>query len=121
MRIADCARWENRWLVDGTLVHQVWIGPAVRGSEFRGWDASAGRWTGHNRYSNGQWRTTVADYVDGEMIVQIVDARDQNGPFINRETYFDIGPDRFSMKSERSYDGGRTFVKGAYSMVCNRR
>ena len=89
--------------------------------EFRGWDASAGRWTGHNRYSNGQWRTTVADYVDGEMIVQIVDARDQNGPFINRETYFDIGPDRFSMKSERSYDGGRTFVKGAYSMVCNRR
>jgi len=64
----------------------------------------------------GDWKETVAEWKDPEMIVTILDAEDKSGKFLNRETYHDIKADSFKMKSKRSYDEGKTWVKGAYFM-----
>ena len=115
------ARWHNIWIINGSTVHQEWRGPYMTGAEFRGWDRQKGEWSGRNFYpASGEWKTTRAEMQGENMVVYILDAANAQGPFINRETYFDITPDSFRMKSDRSFDDGETWQTGAYEMRCTR-
>jgi len=114
------AKWHNHWIVDGFVVMQEWRGPFLTGTEIRSWDRRQKKWTGRNVYVNGVWHETTAKFEDDKMVVIIEDAEDKNGPFKNRETYDEITENSFKMHSDRSYDGGKTWEKGRYSMVVTR-
>lgn len=114
------AKWHNHWVVDGHVVMQEWRGPYLTGTELRAWDTQQKKWIGQNVYVNGIWRRTTAELKDGEMHVIIEGNSDQRGPFLNRETYTDIKKDSFRMYSERSYDAGKTWEAGRYSMTVTR-
>jgi len=101
------------WEVAGTVFQQEWKGPYLMGREFRTYNKKTGKWDGYNFYTGGEWVPTESQFIDGKMIVHLK-VNNQQGKFINRETYFNIKNDSFEMKSERSYDDGKTWVEGAY-------
>ena len=115
------ATWRCEWLAGGYMVHQNWDGPYLKGSEFRAWDKKQKKWLGHNFYGGRQWAHTECKFEDGNMIVFITGVSDKRGDFINRETYYDIQADSFSLKSERSYDGGKTWEPGRYHVTAVRK
>ena len=110
------AKWHNHWIIDGHAVMQEWRGPYLTGTEIRYYNPKTKQWTGKNLYVNGDWKDTVAEWKEDKMVVTILNAEDKSGKFLNRETYFDIKVDSFKMKSDRSYDGGESWVQGAYFM-----
>lgn len=116
------AKWHNHWVVNGFIVMQEWRGPYATGAEMRYYDKNEQQWTGRNIYPGSKvaWHNTSAAFKDGEMVVIIEGTSDQRGAFLNRETYYDIQQDSFRMKSDRSYDGGQTWEKGQYDMICFR-
>ena len=117
------AHWHNHWVVNGLVVMQEWRGPYLTGAELRSFDPKLGKWTGQIIYPGGPvpWHKTSAEFVDGTMQVTIEGAIDERGVHLNRETYYDISANSFKMKSDRSYDGGKTWEEGSYSMTCTRR
>ncbi|MCP5381884.1 MAG: hypothetical protein H6912_05885 [Kordiimonadaceae bacterium] len=114
------AKWHNHWIINGYAVMQEWRGPDVTGSEFRFYDMSSKSWKGRNIYQGGAWRETVAHSDGDKMIVTIFAHNNQKGDFLNRETYFNIKNDSFEMKSDLSYDNGKSWQKGAYQMIVTR-
>ena len=114
------AKWHNHWINDGFDVMQEWRGPYITGTEFRHYDTKLGHWVGKNLYVGANWVNTTAR-MDGEnMVVTIEASNPRDGEFLNRETYFDISENQWRMKSDRSYDGGKTWIKGAYEMTATR-
>lgn len=114
------AKWHNHWINDGFDVMQEWRGPYITGTEFRHYDPALGHWVGKNLYVGGKWVNTTAR-VDGDNMVVIIEASNAtDGAFLNRETYFGIANDQWRMKSERSFDGGETWIKGRYDMIATR-
>jgi len=115
------AKWHNSWIVDGFVVMQEWRGPYASGSEMRQYYAEEGQWMGFNIYAGwGTPKPTTASFIDGEMLVVIEGASDDRGAFLNRETYSNIEADRWRMHSNRSYDNGETWERGAYEMIATR-
>jgi len=114
------AKWHNHWVVDGHIVMQEWRGPYMSGTEIRAYDTKQKKWIGQNVYTDGVWHRTNATLKDGKMVVIIEDVKDERGPYMNRETYHAITEDSFKMYSDRSYDSGKTWETGRYSMIATR-
>ena len=114
------AKWHNHWINDGFDVMQEWRGPYITGTEFRHFDPALGYWTGKNLYVGGKWVNTTARISGDTMVVIIEASNPTDGEFLNRETYFDIAKDRWRMKSDRSFDNGKTWTKGRYEMLATR-
>jgi hypothetical protein len=115
------AKWHNSWIVDGYVVMQEWRGPYASGSEVRRYSSELGYWEGFNVYNNwGSPKAATARFADDEMVVMIEPVTDERGAFINRETYSNITEDRWEMHSDRSYDDGATWERGAYDLVATR-
>jgi hypothetical protein len=115
------AKWHNVWAIDGYAVMQEWRGPFATGVEMRRFNPNLGHWEGFNMYN--AWdatRAVTANWNDEEMVVMIDETSDETGTFINRETYSTIEENRWEMRSDRSYDDGETWVRGAYDMVATR-
>jgi len=118
--VAYAARWHNHWIVDGHAIMQEWRGPYTTGAEFRSYNPQTQQWEGRNFYAGRQtWTTTTGAFADGEFVID-TDGAGPNGPFINRERYFDIEPDAFKMLAVRSFDGGETWSDPIYEMTCTR-
>jgi len=112
--------WHNHWINHGFDVMQEWRGPSAVGSEIRHFSVELGYWVGMNLYADHKWIHTTARMKGEEMVVIVEASNPQNGDFLNRETYFDITQNQWSMKSERSFDNGKTWVKGRYDMIATR-
>jgi hypothetical protein len=115
------ANWACEWLAGGYLLHQNWDGPYLKGSEFKAWDAQKKKWIGYNLYAGQTWTQTEGERVDDKMVIYITGVSDDRGEFINRETYHEIAEDSFSMKSDRSYDGGKIWEAGRYHLKAARK
>ncbi len=115
------ATWHNVWGVNGLAVVQEWRGPFLAGQEIRFYSRGAGHWVGTNTYpGSGGIKLVTAKRIGKTMVVLAEPVDSKRGQFINRETYFNITTNRFEMKSDRSYDNGTTWEKGAYSMIATR-
>lgn len=114
------AKWHNHWTVNGTVVMQEWRGPYATGAEMRHYNGRSKSWSGQNIYQRGKWQRTTASTVGENLIVIIHDVKRQEREFDNRETYYDIEKDSFKMKSDLSYDDGKTWETGRYSMTVTR-
>lgn len=114
------AKWHNHWINDGFDVMQEWRGPYITGTEFRHFDPALGYWVGRNLYVGRSWVDTTARIEGENMVVVIEGGNPQEGAFLNRETYYDISPNQWRMKSDRSFDDGKTWEKGRYEMIATR-
>jgi hypothetical protein len=115
------AKWHNRWIINGNAVMMEWRGPQFTGAEIRQWDARQNKWVGTNIYPDfgPDMPAATAEKVGDEMHV-FIPYEDQQGPYINRETYYDIQADSYKMKSDISRDGGKTWTRGMYEMTVTR-
>lgn len=119
--ITYAAKWHNIWVADGHVVMQEWRGPWSTGQELRRYMPDQEQWVGFNIYNGwGAPNGVTASMVGDEMVVMIDPVTDERGEFINRETYSNITEDRWEMRSDRSYDGGETWERGAYDLVATR-
>ncbi len=119
--VTYAAKWHNVWAINGMAIVQEWRGPYLTGQELRFYNPRAGHWVGSNVYpGNGRIKAVTAVRTEDTMVVKIEPSKNKRGPFINRETYFNIAENAFEMKSEQSYDDGKTWEKGNYSMVVSR-
>lgn len=115
------AKWHNIWAVNGYVVIQEWRGPYQTGAEIRSYDTKTDSWSGYNIYPTLRgWKKVTAKAENGGMAVIIEGASDERGEFLNRETYYDVAPGSFKMKSEKSYDGGENWEPGNYVMTVTR-
>ena len=114
------AKWHNHWIIDGHAVMQEWRGPSLTGAEIRFYDTKTNSWKGQNIYVDGAWRETKAKSDGDNLVVTIFSEDEQNRKFLNRETYFNITENSFEMKSDLSFDEGKTWKKGNYNMHVTR-
>lgn len=112
------AKWHNHWVVNGNVVMLEWRGPQFTGAEIRQWHPRQKKWVGVNVYPDfgSGLNEVTAEFIDDKMYVTIPTVG-PNGPFISRETYYDIEPDSYKMKSEHSFDDGETWERGLYEMT----
>ena len=113
------ARWHNTWILNGLAVMQEWRGPYATGEEFRYFDPNAKKWTGYNLYSGSTWKETRCEWQDNKMVVYS-NGENQNGAFTNRETYYDIKDNSVKLRSDRSFDGGKTWKPYVFTIEMNR-
>ena len=116
------ASWHNHWTADGYVMVQEWIGPYAMGIELRTFNMTTKKWDGRNIYepSPGVWYENTAELIGDEMIVTTQKKTAEGEPFLSREIYFDISSESFSIRSEISYDGGKEWRPGKYSLVATR-
>ncbi len=110
------AKWHNHWLAEGQVVMQEWTEPGSKGFELRSYSRMDKKWHGKNIYlpDPGEWYDNTAELVAGEMIVTTRRRGPDGRETISREIYHDIGPDRFSIRTELSSDGGKRWQPGGY-------
>ncbi|MEE8259077.1 MAG: hypothetical protein V3R20_05280, partial [Sphingomonadales bacterium] len=106
------AKWHNHWIVDGRVVMLEWRGPQFTGMEIRTWSKARNKWIGVNVYPGfgNRMDEVTAERIGDNMFVT-VPTQGKDGPFINRETYYDIAADSYKMKSEHSFDEGKTWER----------
>jgi len=115
------AKWHNHWVINGNVVMLEWRGSQFTGAELRQWGKRENKWVGVNIYPdfNGGMVPITSERVGDKMYVTIP-TTGPDGPYINRETYYDIEADRYKMKSEHSFDNGQTWERGFYEMTVAR-
>jgi len=112
------ARWHNHWIIDGRVVMLEWRGPNYTGAEIRTWNPGENKWFGVNVYPDfGNRMDEVSAEKIGDKMYVYIPAEGPDGPFISRETYYDIEADTYKMKSEHSFDDGETWERGLYEMT----
>jgi hypothetical protein len=115
------AKWHNHWIINGNVVMLEWRGTDYTGAEIRQWDKNQNKWTGVNIYPDfSHAPKAITAEKNGDTMQVFIPVEGKNGPFINRETYYDITPDRYKMRSENSFDGGETWQRGLYEMTVTR-
>lgn len=116
------AKWDNRWIADGYTVMQQWHGPYSAGIELRVYDKKSGTWLGQNSYQPqpGGWYENVGQFIDGEMHVTTTRERPDGVTEITKEIYHDISENSFTIRSETSVDGGKTWEIGELTVVATR-
>ena len=114
------ARWHNHWINYGYDLVQEFKSTHAAGSEFRHYNSELGYWEGKNLYAGHKWINTTARMEGDDMVVIVEASNEMDGEFLNRETYYDITQNQWKMKSERSFDHGKTWVQGYYKMVATR-
>lgn len=115
------AKWHNHWIINGNAVMLEWRGPQYTGAEIRQWDPQQGKWVGVNIYPDfGADMVPVVSEKVGDTMTVKMDLATPEGNMINRETYYDITPNSFKMKSEHSSDDGQTWTRGMYEMTVTR-
>ena len=119
--------WSGRWVIGGWAIQDHWysLGPAGVagwGTNLRWWNQELGRW--ENQWlQNGasQLSHFYADQVGDEMVM-IGGAGDSAfGPFIDRNSFYDIGEHSWRWRKDRSFDQGQSWVSEVSTMHCQRR
>lgn len=113
------ATWTGRWILDGYAIQDDWAttrpeGTRVRGTNIRSFNPETRVWD--NRWlANGtlQWQYFSAEQVGDTMVMTGGEGVDPQGrSYLDRNTFYDIGPDAWKWKKDRSYDGGETWLDG---------
>jgi hypothetical protein len=112
------ATWTGYWILDGFAIQDDWVSDGANGRKFygtniRSFNPQSGRWD--NRWlpaTTLQWSYYSAEKLDDTMVMTGGEGTGPRGDYIDRNTFFDIGPDHWSWRKDRSFDGGKTWVEG---------
>lgn len=112
------AKWIGYFILDGWAIQDDWIGYGPEGQEFHGtnvrsFNPETKKWD--NRWlaaGDPRWKSFVAEKRGEAMVMTGGEGRDPRGEFIDRNTFYDIGADRWRWRKDRSYDGGKSWIEG---------
>lgn len=112
------ATWIGTWILDGWAIQDFWIrtksdGTQFQGTNIRSFNPGTGKWD--NRWlpmGTLRWSYYESGMVGDTMVMTGGEGTDSRGPYVDRNTFHDIGPDGWSWRKDRSYDGGETWVEG---------
>ena len=112
------ALWKGYFILDGWAIQDDWTSldaagkPQFHGTNIRSFNAELGKWECRWLPTGSlEWKHFLS-WKDGETMVMEGEGRDQRGAFVDRNTFSNIGKDRWSWKKDRSYDGGKTWING---------
>ncbi len=90
------------------------------GSTIRSFDAKTKKWRMVWYNYNLSFVTKMeGEYIDGEFHFS-GEGADEEGEYIERITFYDISEDQYSWKSDKSYDGGKTWLAKFFSYTAKR-
>lgn len=120
------ARWSGHSILAGWAIQDEWTGYAADGSESHGinvrfYDTRTGKWD--NRWLEAgalQWQHFEAEKVGETMVMTGGEGEDLRGKFLDRNTFYDITPDGWRWRKDRSYDGGETWFVGISQIQATR-
>lgn len=113
------ARWTGYWILGGWAIQDDWesAGPdgrVFRGTNIRSVNPETHKWD--NRWLPSgtlQWKSFEAERVGETMVMVGGEGRDGAGrEFVDRNVFYEIGPDSWTWRKDRSFDGGETWVEG---------
>jgi hypothetical protein len=112
------ASWLGYYVLDGWAIQDDWISIQPDGSEFHGtnirsFNPKTRKWD--NRWlpmGSLQWKYYEAEKVKDTMVMIGGEGKDARGEFVDRNTFYDISADSWRWRKDRSYDGGKTWIKG---------
>jgi len=120
------ARWTGRYILDGWAIEDVWESTGPDGSPFQGVNIRSFNPKTHvwdNRWLSSrdlQWAYYSSEKVGETMVMTGGEGVDARGPFIDRNTFYDIKPESWSWRKDRSWDGGDTWVEGIATISAKR-
>ena len=87
----------------------------------RVYDPKAHRWAleGLDVYA-ARFSAATAQWQGGEMQVNGAGATHDGKAYLSRSRFYEIGPDHFRMRQDRSYDNGATWEEGAIAISAKR-
>ena len=111
------AVWTGYFILNGWAIQDDWESefPAgtFRGTNIRSFNTETGKWD--NRWLPAgtlQWKYFQSEQRDDAMVMTGGEGKDPRGTFIDRNTFYEIEPDRWRWRKDRSYDGGETWFEG---------
>lgn len=111
------ATWTGRYILDGWAIEDLWSSEGPNGTflgmNIRSYNKAKGKWD--NRWlpqGSLQWTEYESEMVGDTMVMIGGAGTDQRGPFIDRNTFFDISEDEWHWRKDRSWDGGETWFEG---------
>lgn len=121
------ARWTGAWILDGWAIQDDWASPRPDGTTFHGtnirsfdpvtrvWDV---RWLPGGTL---QWSAYAAERVGETMVMTGGETVDPQGrSILDRNTFYDIGPDAWKWRKDRSFDAGATWLEGVVHVEARR-
>lgn len=112
------ARWVGSWDLGGWAIRDDWTslrpdGSKSYGFNIRSFNPETRKWDNRWLQSGSlQWVYFEAEQVGDTMVMTGGGGTDSFGDFIDRNVFHDIGPDGFSWRKDRSWDGGETWIEG---------
>ena len=112
------ADWIGVYVLNGYAIQDYWIGNGPQGKKFygtniRSYDRAKGKWL--NRWLPAgtlQWKSFESELVNDTMVMTGGEGTSPRGDFIDRNTFYDIGPNSWRWRKDRSFDKGKTWVEG---------
>ena len=92
----------------------------IYGSTIRSFDTKTGKWKMLWYNYNLSFITQMEGVFDDGKFHFTGKGIDEKGEYIERITFFDISEDRYSWKSDKSYDKGETWLKNYFSYTAKR-
>jgi hypothetical protein len=111
------ATWTGRFILDGWAIQDDWVsvrpdGSTFHGTNIRSFDVETGKWD--NRWlpmGTLKWKSFVSEMRGDTMVMVGGEGSDARGAYVDRNTFYEIEPDRWRWRKDRSYDGGSTWVE----------
>ncbi len=110
--------WHARFAWDGFAINDDWKQVGVPGSGGPGWryvDRRSGKWVMlYLPIGQGAERIWTMEGVfneKGEMVGRLEGKDPQGRDFLQRVHFYDIKPNSFQWRADRSYDGGETWIE----------
>lgn len=111
------AVWTGSYILDGWAIQDLWASEGPKGTFYglniRSFNKKTGKWD--NRWlpqGTLEWKY-FESHLDGDSMVMIGgEGTDSRGPFVDRNTFFDITENSWHWRKDRSWDGGKTWFEG---------
>ena len=111
---------QDDWFPDQYFAgNGIWAGPAIRG-----YDPMADEW--HMTYipinssRNSTWMMTATFNENGDLEGRMVSTDPNGDAFIQRIFFYDITPNQFLWRADRTYNNGKTWIKDVGKSVQTR-
>lgn len=111
------ATWTGSYILDGWAIQDLWVTEGSKGSFYglniRSFNKALGKWD--NRWlpqGTLEWKHYDSEMVGDNMVMTGGEGTDQRGPYIDRNTFSEIGKDSWRWRKDRSWDGGETWFEG---------
>jgi len=107
---------------NGCTIVENWTGAGgFVGKSFNYFDTTDNKWHQFWINQNAQKTTFEGNLIDGNMVYYSYDhVKDEKNPYLERLTFFNLGPDKVRQFDERSTDQGKTWTVG-YDLTYNRK